>query len=83
MRNVLGGARLFETNPLFEEAAKTRGFYSAKLLEEIARTGSVQKIKNVPDEVKRIFVTALDIDPIWHIRQAAFQNTPIMLSQNR
>lgn len=74
MRNVLGGARLFETNPLFEEAAKTRGFYSAKLLEEIARTGSVQKIKNVPDEVKRIFVTALDIDPIWHIKmQAAFQ----------
>jgi len=74
MRNVLGGARLFETNPLFEEAAKKHGFYSAKLLEEIARTGSVQKIANIPDEVKRIFVTALDIDPIWHIKmQAVFQ----------
>jgi ribonucleoside-diphosphate reductase alpha chain len=74
MRNVLGGTRLFETNALFEETAKARGFYSAKLLEEIARTGSVQKIDGVPEDVKRLFVTALDIDPVWHIRvQAAFQ----------
>ncbi len=74
MRNVLGGARLFETNALFEETAKAQGFYSAKLLEEIARTGSVQKIEGVPDDVKRLFVTALDIDPVWHVKmQAAFQ----------
>jgi ribonucleoside-diphosphate reductase alpha chain len=73
---VLGGTRLFETNALFEETAKTRGFYSAKLLEEIARTGSVQKIDGVPDDVKRLFVTALDIEPVWHIRmQAAFQKS--------
>jgi len=74
MRNVLGGARLFETNALFEETAKARGFYSAKLLEEIAKTGSVQKIGGVPEDVKRLFATALDIEPVWHIRmQAAFQ----------
>jgi ribonucleoside-diphosphate reductase alpha chain len=74
MRNVLSGARLFETNVLFEETAKARGFYSAKLLEEIARSGSVQKIAGVPDDVKRLFVTALDIDPVWHVKmQAAFQ----------
>jgi ribonucleoside-diphosphate reductase alpha chain len=76
MRNVLGGARLFETNVLFEETAKARGFYSAKLLEEVARTGSVQKIAGVPDDVKRLFVTALDIDPVWHVKvQAAFQKS--------
>lgn len=74
MRNVLGGARLFETNALFEEIAKKKGFYSAKLLEEIARTGSAQKIDGVPEDVKRLFATALDIDPVWHIKmQAAFQ----------
>jgi ribonucleoside-diphosphate reductase alpha chain len=56
--------------------AKQRGFYSAELLEEIARTGSVQKTHGVPDEVKRLFVTALDIAPLWHIRmQAAFQRS--------
>jgi len=74
MRNVLSGARLFETNALFEETAKARGFYSAKLFEEIARTGSVQKIEGIPEDVNRLFVTALDIDPVWHIKmQAAFQ----------
>jgi ribonucleoside-diphosphate reductase alpha chain len=74
IRNVLGGTRLFETNPLFEIIAKERGFYSAKLLEEIAKTGSVQKIDGVPEDVKRLFVTALDIEPEWHVRmQAAFQ----------
>jgi ribonucleoside-diphosphate reductase alpha chain len=76
MRNVLNGARLFETNPLFEEMAKQKGFYSTHLLEEVARTGSVQKIKDVPDDVKRLFVTALDIAPVWHIKmQAAFQRS--------
>jgi ribonucleoside-diphosphate reductase alpha chain len=76
MRNVLSGARLFETNALFEETAKNRGFYSAKLFEEIARTGSVQKIEGVPEDVKRLFVTALDIEPVWHIRmQAVFQKS--------
>jgi ribonucleoside-diphosphate reductase alpha chain len=74
IRNVLSGTRLFETNPLFEAMSKERGFYSAKLFEEIAKTGSVQKIEGVPDDVKRLFVTALDIKPEWHIRmQAAFQ----------
>jgi ribonucleoside-diphosphate reductase alpha chain len=76
MRNVLNGARLFETNYLFEQMSKNRGFYSAKLFEEIARTGSVQKIDGVPNDVKRLFVTALDIAPVWHIKmQAAFQKS--------
>jgi ribonucleoside-diphosphate reductase alpha chain len=74
IRNVLDGTRLFETNPLFEIVAKERGFYDAHLLEEIAKTGSVQKIDKVPEDVKRVFVTALDIEPEWHVRmQAAFQ----------
>ncbi len=74
MRKVLEGTRLFEINPLFEIRAKERGFYSAELLEEIAMTGSVKEIKGVPEDDKRIFVTALDIQPEWHVRmQAAFQ----------
>ena len=74
MRKVLEGARLFEINPLFEIIAKERGFYSAGLLEEIARTGSVQEIQEVPEDIKKVFVTALDIQPEWHVRmQAAFQ----------
>jgi ribonucleoside-diphosphate reductase alpha chain len=74
MRKVLEGTRLFEINPLFEMTAKERGFYSAELLEETARTGSVQGIEGVSEDVKRVFVTALDIKPEWHVKmQAAFQ----------
>ena len=74
IRKVLEDTRLFEINPLFEMTTKERGFYSAELLEEIARTGSVQNIGKVPEDVKRVFVTALDIQPEWHVRmQAAFQ----------
>jgi ribonucleoside-diphosphate reductase alpha chain len=74
IRNVLSGTRLFETNPLFEITTKKRGIYSAQLLEEIAETGSVQKIEKIPEDVKKLFITALDIKPEWHVRmQAAFQ----------
>jgi len=74
IRNVLNGTRLFETNPLFEMTAKERGFYNAKILEEIARIGSVQNIAGVPEDIKKLFVTALDIKLEWHVRmQAAFQ----------
>lgn len=73
VRNVIG-TQLFETNPLFERVSKERGFYSSELMTEIAKKGSIQDMKNIPDDVRRIFVTALDIDPEWHVKmQAAFQ----------
>ncbi len=76
MRNVLSGTRLFETNYMFEHIAKESGFYSAGLLEEIARTGSVRRTDGVPADVKTLFATALDIEPVWHVRmQAAFQKS--------
>jgi ribonucleoside-diphosphate reductase alpha chain len=74
IRNVLSGTRLFETNPLFEIAAKERGFYSGQLLEKIAATGSLHDIDSIPADVKRLFVTALDIESEWHVKmQAVFQ----------
>lgn len=74
MRNVLDGTRLFEVNPLFERTAKDRNFYSGKLLEKIAVSGSIQEIKEIPSDIRKIFVTALDIKPEWHVKmQAAFQ----------
>ena len=73
-RRVLDGETLFEMHPLFEKVAKQNGFYSNELSEQIAETGSIQNIKEIPDKIKRLFVTAHDIAPEWHIRiQAAFQ----------
>jgi ribonucleoside-diphosphate reductase alpha chain len=74
VRNVLEGTRLLETNKIFEEVAKKRGFYSEELMNKIAKIGSIQKLKEIPADVRNIFVTALDIKPEWHVKmQAAFQ----------
>jgi ribonucleoside-diphosphate reductase alpha chain len=74
LRNVMEGSKLIESNALFEKTAREHGFHSQDLMMKVAKVGSVQKIPEVPQDVKRIFVTALDIDPKWHVRmQAEFQ----------
>ncbi|MFQ6134976.1 MAG: adenosylcobalamin-dependent ribonucleoside-diphosphate reductase, partial [Nitrososphaerales archaeon] len=74
IRNVLEGTRLLEVNPLFEKVAKERGFYGQELMMEIAKKGSILKIEGVPSDLKKQFVTAMDIAPEWHVKmQAAFQ----------
>ena len=73
-RNVMDGDRLVEVNPYFEEALKEIGKHSAERMEEVSHTGSIQHMKDLPDEIRRVFVTAMDIAPVWHLRmQAAFQ----------
>lgn len=74
VREVMEHTRMLEVNPLFEDIAKKGGFAGRELMLEIAKQGSVQQVASVPDRVKRVFVTALDIAPEWHVRmQAAFQ----------
>ncbi|MFC1674386.1 vitamin B12-dependent ribonucleotide reductase [Candidatus Omnitrophota bacterium] len=73
-RNVMDNDKLVEVDALFEQIAKERGFYSRELMEKIADQGTIHDIKEIPEGVKKIFVTAHDISPEWHIRmQAAFQ----------
>ncbi len=74
VRNVLEGTKLYEVNPVFEKIAKDRGFWSRELIEEIAAKGSLKDVSEVPDDVKKVFITAHDISPLDHVRmQAAFQ----------
>jgi ribonucleoside-diphosphate reductase alpha chain len=73
-RNILDGQRLLEVHPLFEQMAKERGFYSEELMERIAQCKSIQELSDIPEDVRRLFVTAYDVTPEWHVRmQAAFQ----------
>ena len=73
-RRVLGGEELVEVHPLFREMAKRRGFWSERLVDDLAREGSVRRVKAVPKSVKRLFLTAYDLEPQWHLKvQAAFQ----------
>jgi len=75
-RNILDGAQLLEVNPYFEEVARGRGFYSEELMQRLAEGAKLRDMDEVPDEVKRIFVTAHEISPEWHVKmQAAFQRS--------
>jgi len=74
MRHVLEGKELLEVNPYFEALAKQEGFYSEDLMRKIAQSGNIQKVREVPENIQKLFVTAHDITPEDHIRmQAAFQ----------
>lgn len=74
VRNVMDNTKLIEVNPLFEKVAKARGFYSKELMERIAERNSIADFKEIPDDVKKVFVTSHDVSPEWHVRmQAAFQ----------
>jgi ribonucleoside-diphosphate reductase alpha chain len=74
-RNVMDNDKLVETHPLFEAMMKEEGLYSKGLMEKVAELGGVEHIDEIPDRIKKIFVTAHDVSPVWHIKmQAAFQN---------
>ena len=74
VRNVMDNDKLLEVNPYFEKVAKESGFYSSDLMDTIALEGGIQHIDEIPEDVRKVFVTAHDISPEWHIRmQAAFQ----------
>ncbi|MDD5614070.1 MAG: TSCPD domain-containing protein, partial [Candidatus Omnitrophica bacterium] len=73
-RHVMDNDRLLQVNPIFERIARQRGFYSEKLMEQIEQEGSCAHAEGVPEDVKRVFVTAHDVMPQRHIKmQAAFQ----------
>jgi len=74
VKRVMDGTELVEVNPYFEKTARERGFYSDELMRKIAERGGVRGMVEVPEDVQRVFATALDISPASHVRmQAAFQ----------
>jgi len=74
VRNVMDKDILPEVNPIFEAVSKAKGFHTDELMKEIAAKGTIKDIRGIPEDVRRIFVTALDIAPEWHVKmQAAFQ----------
>ncbi len=75
-RNILDGTKFVEVNPYFEKAAREGGFYSKELMQKLAEGAHLGDIEGVPEKTKRLFVTAHEISPEWHVRvQAAFQHS--------
>ena len=73
-KNPTTPTRLTEVNKHFEAVARREGFHSEELMSFLAEGGRLADRPEVPDRVKRVFVTAHEITPEWHVRtQAAFQ----------
>jgi len=70
-RTVLGDTELVYINKTFENVAKERSFYSPELIRKIAKVGSIQELKEIPKDIRDVFVTAQDISPEWHIKMQA------------
>lgn len=74
IRNVMDNDELIEVNPLFKKIALEEGFYSDDLMKRIAKRGTIKGFSEIPESVQKIFVTAHDITPDWHVKmQAVFQ----------
>jgi ribonucleoside-diphosphate reductase alpha chain len=74
-KNTVEGKTLYSVNPVLVEELKNKGIYSEELMEKIVKNGgTLSGIEEVPEEIKKVFITALEIEPEWHIKvQAAFQ----------
>ena len=74
IRNVMDNTHLIETNEILKEKLVSAGIYSDELMKEIVEHGTLAHIAGIPEEIRRVFVCAHDVSPIWHVRmQAAFQ----------
>jgi len=68
------GRSLVEVNSLFENMALKEGFYSEELIRKISKRTSIQDVEEIPEHIRKLFVSAHDVSAEWHVRmQAAFQ----------
>jgi ribonucleoside-diphosphate reductase alpha chain len=72
--HVLEDQTLFETNPIFLEQLDRHGLDAKRVIGEVMEKGRIKDVRAIPEELKRLFVTALEIPPERHLQiQAAFQ----------
>jgi len=71
---IMEDIRLQRLHPEFLRQARSRSLPLSELREEIGRHESIQHLSEIPDDLRRLFVTAHDITPAHHVRmQAVFQ----------
>lgn len=73
-RQSLENEEFLEIQKVFKDKMVELGLADENLFEKVAQTGSIQKIEKIPKKYREIFKTAMDIDPLDHVRmQAVFQ----------
>lgn len=65
---------MVEVSPVLRDVLEARGLYNDDLLQHIAEEGTLVHLEELPEDIRRVFVSAHDISPLYHTRmQAAFQ----------
>ena len=73
-RKVMEGTVLTEVNTAFERVMREAGAWSETIAEDVATRAGTRGLDDVPESIQRLFPTAHEIAPYWHVRhQAAFQ----------
>lgn len=74
IRNIMDGTEFIEVNPVLRKVLDDRGLYTEELMRKIAKAGTLQRIEEIPPDIRRVFVCSHDISPLYHVKmQAAFQ----------
>ena len=74
IRNVMDNTHLIEANGILKDVLVRRGLYTEELMQQIVEQGSLAHIAGIPEDIRKVFVCAHDVSPIWHVKmQAAFQ----------
>lgn len=72
--HTLGGEPLLELNPIFQRWAEQQRLDAPALVRAVAAAGTLAAVASVPDALRRLFVTATELDVDHHLAvQHAFQ----------
>ena len=74
IRSVMDRTEMLEVNPVLRALLEKKGLYTDELMHRIAQEGTIAHMEDIPEEIRRVFVSAHDISPLYHTKmQAAFQ----------
>jgi len=74
-KKIMENKTAYLANPYFEKYLEQKNVKNVReILKRCRERGTIKFDMSLPEEMRRIFVTALDIAPGWHVKmQAAFQ----------
>jgi ribonucleoside-diphosphate reductase alpha chain len=71
---ILGGKTQQEISRIFKDKMRQMGYWNRALQAQVLQTGTLKEVQELPERIKNIFKTGLEIPWEYHIKhQKAFQ----------
>ena len=71
IRNIMDGTEMLEVKPVLREKLQERGLYSDASMRKIAKEGTIAHIAEIPEDIRRVFVCAHDVSPVYRHQDGA------------